>query len=263
VHDEDEDESDEENDLVIQEEFSRTCKRCREVINEYYSWGWGCEFCGSYHNKGEVCYDDFCGFHIDVNCAMEGDKRRIYHPCHSHPLVSLLLKPILCECNACGKEHKGFFFQCTTCSTYAIHRDCAFLPKRLLIQQTTNAIFSHTHPLTLSYSFPKKKRVAKYDPTCRICDLNFDYWRNCWIYKCEKCIYYVHLQCAMSKREGRGKTVKNFNDVDYPNLPRLPFPDETHNIGKHLFFNKVGPTAYDTGKLTRKPLGRPPQKSMN
>ncbi|KAF5819656.1 hypothetical protein HanRHA438_Chr02g0091371 [Helianthus annuus] len=174
---------------------------------------------------------------------MEVEKRRIYHPSHPRPLVSLCSKPILGECAACEKEHKGVFFQCTTRSNFAIHIDCAFLPKHLLIQHTKNAIFSHTHPLALSYSIPIEEIRARYSPSCRVCDGDFDYKRDLWIYKCEKCIYYADLDCATSRREsfmsilsiGGGQPVKNYEDSNYPNLLRLPFPDQSYSIPKHLF----------------------------
>lgn len=131
---------------------------------------------------------------------MEGNKRMIHHPCHTHPLVSLISNPILCMCKACGKEHKGIFFQCTTCSNFAIHIDCAFLPKTILIQNISRGIFRHTHPLTLSYSFPRAEQKAKYSPSCRLCDQTFRF-EGLWLYKCEKCIYYVHLDCATPRSE--------------------------------------------------------------
>ncbi|KAJ0806374.1 putative chromatin regulator PHD family [Helianthus annuus] len=289
----DEEEKEKEEDLVPQDEFSCTCKRCDEDINGYYRYyykcihdscdfalhkfcaelpetlnhpshphpfflfktryDWTCVSCQRDHKAGAFYQCLSCFWLMkDVNCVMEVDKRRIYHPSHPHPLVSLCSKPILCECAACGKEHKGLFFHCTTCPNFAIHIDCAFLPKRLLIQHTTNAIFSHTHPLTLSYSFPIEEQRAKYFPRCRVCDDNFYYHLDLWIYKYEKCIYYAHLDCATSRREsfmsilsiGGGPTVKNFKDVEYPNLLRLPFPDQTYSIPKHLFSKELGLADY-------------------
>ncbi|KAJ0605814.1 putative chromatin regulator PHD family [Helianthus annuus] len=301
----DEEEKEKEEDLVPQDEFSCTCKRCDEDINGYYRYyykcihdscdfalhkfcaelpetlkhathphpfilrtideDWTCVNCLRGHKPG-ACYECICCYWLrkDVNCVVEVDKRRIYHPSHPHPLVSLCYKPILCQCNACGKEHKGVFFQCTACPNFAIHNDCAFLPKRLLIQHATNAIFSHTHPLTLSYSFPPEEIRAKHNPRCRVCDGNFYYDLDVWIYKCEKCIYYAHLDCATSRREsfmsilsiGGGPTVKNFKDVDYPNLLRLPFPDETCSIPKHLFFKKLGPADYGNHEVSVQHMNR-------
>ncbi|KAL9998629.1 putative chromatin regulator PHD family [Helianthus debilis subsp. tardiflorus] len=298
-------EEEEEEDLVPQDEFSCTCKRCDEDINGYYryyykcihdscdfalhkfcaelpetlnhpshqhpftlrkaDYNWTCVNCLRGHKPG-ACYECICCYWLrkDVNCVVEVDKRRIYHPSHPHPLVSLCYRPILCLCNACGKEHKGTFFQCTACTNFAIHSDCAFLPKRLLIQHATNAIFSHTHPLTLSYSFPIEEFRAKHNPSCRVCDGRFDGDGEHWLYKCEKCIYYAHLDCATSRREsfmsilsiGGGPTVKNFKDVDYPNLLRLPFPDETCSIPKHLFFKKLGPADYRNHEVSVQHMNR-------
>ncbi|KAJ0612712.1 hypothetical protein HanRHA438_Chr01g0038341 [Helianthus annuus] len=164
-------------------------------------WNWPCEYCHTRHPH-EVCYADMHHiFKVCVSSVTEVDKKGIHHPSHPHPLMPLmLLKPILCECKACSREHKGLFFMCTTCPDFAIHSDCAFLPKRSLIQQTTGDIFHHTHPLTLSFSFPEAEQRAKYNPKCRVCNHNF-YDERIWIYKCEKCIYYVHAYCATSREE--------------------------------------------------------------
>ncbi|KAM0005191.1 putative chromatin regulator PHD family [Helianthus debilis subsp. tardiflorus] len=295
---EESDEEDEEKDLVPQDEFSCICKRCNEVINEYYRYYYKCtndlcdfylhKFCAevpttlihtshphplilSQHSiykaggrwecfycrlkkRVEVCYlCTDCSWRkaIDVNCVVEVDKKRIYHPSHPHPLVSHISSPILCLCQACGNTHKGIFFLCTICPCFTIHKDCIFLPKSLLIQHTTNGIFRHTHPLMLSYSFREAEQKAKYFPNCRVCNGRFNpYMENFWIYKCEKCIYYVHLDCATSASRSDGQNVKNFEDVDYPNLPRLPFPDQTYSLPKHLLFKEPGPTAYVTAEVS-------------
>ncbi|KAM0005177.1 hypothetical protein Hdeb2414_s0218g00837181 [Helianthus debilis subsp. tardiflorus] len=71
----------------------------------------------------------------------------------------------------------------------------------------------------------REQQSAKYNPKCRVCNGSY-FKENIWIYKCEKCIYYVHLDCATSasRREpfmsilsiGGDQNVKNFEDVDYP-----------------------------------------------
>nr|KAJ0207588.1 hypothetical protein LSAT_V11C500279480 [Lactuca sativa] len=76
---------------------------------------------------------DQCRFFIDVKYAMEVGKNVIHHPCHPHLLMCAICKPILCGCSACGKEHKGIFYQCTTCVNFNIHNECAFLLENLLI----------------------------------------------------------------------------------------------------------------------------------
>lgn len=67
---------------------------------------WYCHICKKSHKHTKLSYHCFeCDFNIDLNCAMAWvDSRIIYHPGHKHPLVAGL-KPILCECNACGREH--------------------------------------------------------------------------------------------------------------------------------------------------------------
>ncbi|KAK9055362.1 hypothetical protein SSX86_026445 [Deinandra increscens subsp. villosa] len=224
---------------------------------------WKCEYCKRKHNANEVGYrcssDDCSMLFVDVICAVEAKSRMIHHPSHPHPLVSLTTNPILCECRACGKEHKGIFFQCTTCSDFAIHIECAFLPKTLLIQRTTNDVFHHTHPLTLSYSFSKAEQSANYYQTCRVCGENFADDYNLWLYKCDKCMYYAHLDCATSRKEpfmsmlssaSWGLTIKNFKDADYRDLLHLPFPDQSCTILKHLFFKKVRPAATNDDEVS-------------
>ncbi|PWA95507.1 zinc finger, PHD-type [Artemisia annua] len=208
-----------------------------------------CYNCQSQIKNNEACYtceeDASWCYVIDVKCAVDLEKKSIHHPSHPHLLVCVLSKPILCHCSACGKEHKGTFYLCTTSSNFSLHSDCAFLPKKLLIQEATNDAFYHPHPLTISYSFPYTDQKAKYYPSCRVCNLSFQEVHNNWIYKCEKCWYYVHLDCGTSRREpfmsimtseGTGKTIKNFKDADYPDLINLPLPDQTCSILKHLFF---------------------------
>lgn len=100
---------------------------------------------------------------VHVKCAkIERENHIIYHPSHPHPLQSVTSETIICTCDACGKEHRGIFYLCTTCFHHSIHVDCAFLPRKLHIQ--------HTHPLIISYSYP----VSIYDITCRICREPFD-----------------------------------------------------------------------------------------
>ncbi|KAL8217462.1 hypothetical protein R6Q57_020835, partial [Mikania cordata] len=69
----------------------------------------------------------------------------------------------------------------------------------LQIQHTSNNVFSHIHPLTLAYTFPTDDQKSKFYPNCRVC-LKF-FVPNLWIYRCEKCRYYAHLDCATSREE--------------------------------------------------------------
>ncbi|KAL7587652.1 hypothetical protein Lser_V15G38631 [Lactuca serriola] len=199
-----------------------------------------CNICKRNHQSTELRYKchNRCDFSIDVKCALEVGKNIIYHPCHPHLLICAIPKPILCECSACGKEHKGVFYQCTTCGGFTIHNDCAFLPEKLLIQERTDGAFHHTHPLTISYSFPLIDQDAKHRPRCRVCGDDFRGTQNLWIYKCDRCLYYAHLDCVRvpPPTAGFGKTIKNYEDVDHPGLLHLPFPDETYSLPKHYLF---------------------------
>ncbi|KAI3772566.1 hypothetical protein L6452_03755 [Arctium lappa] len=274
-------------DMVAIEDFKCTCNRCGHEINEHHRYYykcsdscdyaihkfcfdlpptlkheshndhiltllhrksyWHCNVCRKQHEPQEISYQcPSCDFDVDISCALTADKKTIYHPSHKHPLLPITI-PILCECGACGKKHQGIFYHCITCSNFFIHTDCFLLPKKLLIQRTTHDEFSHTHPLAIEYSFPTTVQAAKFDPRCRVCG-DFFNDENLWIYTCDKCRYYAHLDCATSREEpfmfifssaGFGKTIKNFADADYPDLLYFPFPDQTYSILKHIFFKKM------------------------
>ncbi|KAJ0896052.1 putative chromatin regulator PHD family [Helianthus annuus] len=217
---------------------------------------WRCDICRRFRKPRELLYRcDICYFKVDANCATKAlQKNIIHHPSHRHPLVRIP-RQILDKCDACGKEHKGIFYHCPTCaSSYFIHSDCAFLPRKMQIQHTTNDIYSHIHPLTLAYSFPYKDIRSKKYPRCRVCRRGFDDSSHLWLYKCEKCRYYTHLDCATSRKEpfmsiltspGTGKLIKNYDDVEHPDLLHLPFPDPSYSLLKHLFFKESGSKTHE------------------
>ncbi|XP_071719388.1 uncharacterized protein [Rutidosis leptorrhynchoides] len=93
----------------------------------------------------------------------------------------------------------------------------------------------------------------------RVCGVNFnrDHNHNLWIYKCEKCRYFVHLDCATSRREpfmsivsflGPEKQVKNYQDSDHPNLIHLPFPDQSYSIPRHILEKQIGSKIFGSDK---------------
>ena len=169
-----------------------------------------CVLCGRNDFHGLCYFCLWCRSAIHGNCAIASvEDRLIYHPSHRHPLAATP-KPHLSECNACGKKHEGTFYICTTCFGLFIHSDCAFLPENLMIQNATNDIFSHPHPLILSYSFPKKDQIDQYYPKCRVCKGEFQWSANTWIYKCEKCRYYAHIPCATSRGKSDTMSVYTF-----------------------------------------------------
>ncbi|KAI3814787.1 hypothetical protein L1987_14431 [Smallanthus sonchifolius] len=188
-----------------------------------------------------------CGIDMDITCASTVLEQKINHPSHAHKLERLF-GPMVSRCLACGNKHEGEFFQCTTCPWFRISLDCALLTAKLLIQNHTNGTFTHPHPLTLAYSFPYSEQRAKFYPRCRVCDGKF--YAHLWIYKCDKCRYYVHVDCATSKREpfmsifltasaSLGKTFKNYNEDEHPNLLHCPFQDEGENLLKRHMSNQM------------------------
>ncbi|KAJ0643203.1 putative chromatin regulator PHD family [Helianthus annuus] len=228
---------------------------------------WNCKICGRYHKSGDLWYHcDRCYFFVDVNCVtIRLPKNIIHHPSHKHPLICIP-KQILDKCDACGKEQKGIFYHCPICPwSKIIHSDCAFLPQKLQIQDTTNDVFSHVHHLTLAYSFPETDRRSKNWPRCRVCRNGFSDKSNLWMYKCEKCRYYTHLDCATSRDEpfmsilkspGIGNTSKNYKDDEHLDLLHLPFPDPSYSILKHLFSKEKGLSALEiSNKITYKAQG--------
>ncbi|XP_021976207.1 uncharacterized protein LOC110871784 [Helianthus annuus] len=280
-----EDKEENEDEVDAKQDFRCLCSRCHEEINwfhrYYYScstcsdfsihkfcaelpdrlediceaghtlgfclvnYYWNCSICNRFRKPRELLYRcNLCDFKVDANCAKKRlQKNIIYHPSHKHPLVRIP-RQILDECDACGKEHKGIFYHCPTCaSSYFIHSDCAFLPKKLQIQHTTNDIYSHIHPLTLAYSFPKTDIESKRYPRCRVCRHGFSSSSHLWLYKCEKCRYYTHLDCATSP--ATDKMIKNYDDVEHPDLLHLPFPDPSYSLLKHLFFKESGSKTHE------------------
>ncbi|KAL8231995.1 hypothetical protein R6Q57_001773 [Mikania cordata] len=265
-YEEDDDDDYDDNELIAKKNFECTCDRCGRRIDWYHRYYYKCsmsscnysihKFCGElpnslkfqghpsdhtltltkttndqrchscfrYHQDG-ICYHcSICNYEIDLRCATFFEQHTIHHPGHPHPLISLSAEPGLIKCSACGEKHEGCFYQCVTCCKFLINFDCLSLPVKLSIQTKH---FSHVHFLTLSYSILDRL----YDFECRICGMEFE--DDHFIYKCSKCMYYVHPKCATQRIEpfmsilslGLGQTKKNFKDADHPNLLKFPLDD--------------------------------------
>ncbi|KAM7524469.1 hypothetical protein LguiA_014371 [Lonicera macranthoides] len=141
----------------------------------------------SVHNFIYSC--SLCNFVLDILCASITEST-ITHPSHQHPLTPLR-RPVLSMCDACGTEHKGFFYVCSTCNQFWLHRDCASLPK--ILENTDH----HDHPLTLTYCIPPQFSMFVYG--CGICPKQVVTYN--WAYYCHNCRYFAHLNCATSKSE--------------------------------------------------------------
>ncbi|XP_076923672.1 uncharacterized protein LOC143585879 [Bidens hawaiensis] len=205
---------------------------------------WICSVCDISRKKfyNYHCYT--CEFNMDIICATMHDQK-LKHPSHPHQLQRYMSR-MISGCNACGDEHSGTFYHCTTCFSFRIHLVCALLPAKLLIQQSTNGSFRHPHSLTLKYSFPYIELKAKHFPRCIVCDKRFLFDK--WNYRCDECRYYVHVDCATSRKDaftssilmpaGVWKTHKNFKDEDHHDAISCPFPDESVNLLKHHFMKE-------------------------
>ncbi|XP_022008784.1 uncharacterized protein LOC110908192 isoform X2 [Helianthus annuus] len=263
------------NDLIMMQNFKCICNRCDRRIDWYHRYYYKCSMssctyslhkfceeipptlkfqghpshtlilkrttndkkccaCLKYHRDG-ICYHcSTCNYGIDLLCATFVEQNTIHHPVHPHPMISVSVEPGLNKCFACGKKHEGHFYHCTTCFKFSINFDCLSLPFKLSLQTQQ---FNHRHLLTLSYSLLDQP----YDCECRICGVNVE--DEHLIYKCSKCMYYVHPDCATQRIEpflsdflpGLGKTEKNFKDIDHPNLVHLPVDDESHILSRQIF----------------------------
>ncbi|KAK3013396.1 hypothetical protein RJ639_009457 [Escallonia herrerae] len=166
-----------EHPLILRERGMRTCDACRNGCTDF-----------TY-----TCSP--CDFDMDLICASLME-RKIDHPSHKHQLTPVRRRALL-FCDACGEEHEGMGYQCTTCVHFWIHRDCASLP-------STIERSDHRHPLTLSYTLPSP--YANFRISCNICRKRLR--PIYWVYYCGKCRYFTHVKCAASKIEPlvRGST---------------------------------------------------------
>ncbi|KAJ0488337.1 putative chromatin regulator PHD family [Helianthus annuus] len=272
---------DDEKDLISIQAFQCSCGRCNKKITYFHRYYYKCDQCDySLHKlcselpttlkhashlehtlslfqneprqKCHVCectiwdqqlryYCSPCMLNICLACGTnEVHHRTIYHPSHKHPLVPTS-RPILVACDACGDEHKGVFYQCITCFLFFIHEDCVFGPKRLLIQHGTCDKFFHTHPLILTYGFPRVDQQAKFYPKCRVCDKSFSGYENLWVYKCEKCRYYTHFGCAYLRSKKSQEAASRITPERYEDdhdVLRLPVSEQNYNKVRDFFFKE-------------------------
>ncbi|KAL8231987.1 hypothetical protein R6Q57_001765 [Mikania cordata] len=262
---EEEDDDYDDNDLIETQKFNCMCNRCGRGIDWYHRYYYKCSMsscnysihrfceklqktlqfqghpshtliltkttndqtchsCFRYHQDG-ICYHcSICNYEIDLLCATFVEQSTIHHPSHQHPLISLSVEAGLIKCFACGEKHEGCFYHCVTCFNFLINFDCLSLPVKLLLQTKH---FSHGHLLTLSYSFVDRL----YDFECRICGMKFE--DDHFIYKCSKCMYYVHPKCATQRTKSFMSIIlleKIFEDADYPNLLRFPLEDDGSKV---------------------------------
>ncbi|KAL5555067.1 hypothetical protein UlMin_037303 [Ulmus minor] len=160
----------------------------------------GSYYCDSCHKffkdaPSYRCCSEYCGFDLDVKCAMmepircEGQEH-IEHFSHQHPMPLVQIDPQHhIQCFACQSLCSGPTFACKKCE-YFLHKSCAELP--LQIQHPAHSF----HPLFL--------RVWHYRSfTCNICGKRK---KNTFIYECKQCFSEFNMcvkcchECLLSLR---------------------------------------------------------------
>ncbi|KAF7148771.1 hypothetical protein RHSIM_Rhsim03G0009700 [Rhododendron simsii] len=195
----------------------------------------------------ESCYRfiyhcSLCKYDIHMKCALVvlSIQQSIEHTSHPHQLIPMQ-KESMFFCDACGIEHKGTSFLCTTCGFW-INQKCASSPLNLKLNNR------HQHALPLFYFIPQQD-YSSARPHCQICSKTI-YRRN-WFYSCSECSYFVHLHCAVSEKEHStsnetengshdlGHNQNNLSssnsetatsDADLPKVICLPVSDDSADI---------------------------------
>ncbi|XP_073020587.1 uncharacterized protein [Primulina eburnea] len=154
------------------------CIKCGKLCKNFT---YHCGERGKYFNL-----DPLCGYPLDI---------QIKHISHKqHPMVAICKESLLL-CDACGNEHKGFFFACHQCN-YWTHQDCTSLPNILRVG-------GHRHLLSIVYSDALEALYSSM-PECIICEK--DTSRLLKAYACVRCSMTIaHVDCAVSAMEDPGK----------------------------------------------------------
>ncbi|KAF7147484.1 hypothetical protein RHSIM_Rhsim03G0013000 [Rhododendron simsii] len=218
------------------------CDVCKKFKGHY------CDVCTQYCNRFIYrCYD--CNFDIDLKCALEvlGIQLSIDHPSHDPQLIPLQ-KESMFLCDACGTEHKGTSYLCTTCGFW-INQKCAASPLTLKLN-------NHPHTLTLNYLVPQEEfhRHSHEEPKCQVCHRRnlelkcqicpLTIYRRNWAYYCSECNYLAHLHCAVSNETENQSHDLSLNpsnlsssnsatatsDADQHKVIHLPVPDDSADI---------------------------------
>lgn len=161
----------------------------------------GCE--SSCSGPAYVCWD--CKFFLHEQCG--NANRALQHP--SHPFHHLTLVPNTTHlagsfaCNACGDRGNAFSYCCPLCDI-DLHVPCAFLPQIIKHE-------SHSHILSLTYSFPATSAAAYQNnvPSSRSCDICYKLleYSKYWSYNCFACNFAAHAVCAAKEMRPENATV--------------------------------------------------------
>ncbi|KAK3026784.1 hypothetical protein RJ639_040262 [Escallonia herrerae] len=140
-----------------------------------------CKICGFGYRGFEYKCKHFCGFELDVKCALIGDA--MLHESHQHPLSLKQSRPEEC-CNACGGCPPGFLYGCDSCGYY-LDTVCATWPR-------TARHKYDPHPLILTYR-PFDDHPD--DFYCEKCQTEIN--PKPWLYHCRDCNQSFHPFCLI------------------------------------------------------------------
>ncbi|OMO52546.1 Zinc finger, PHD-type [Corchorus olitorius] len=204
---------------------------------------YNCKGCDDEHFRGSLVFScERCNFELDVKCALlptldqSKDADKIQYVGHQHPLLALrgndnnkdkMIASEVLRCGACGEkwslesdDHSGF--GCERCYFF-IHRQCA-----VELKQEIDHYFHPLHPLTLTSPL---KASFKY---CGACRGSIDEFLL--IYRCDKCYFNLHLDCAKAKPklllkyEGHPHHLTFFDKTPAAKTPAAKTPDSPARI---------------------------------
>ncbi|KAH7855979.1 hypothetical protein Vadar_031236 [Vaccinium darrowii] len=169
-----------------------------------------CDICRGECNRFTY-HCSLCKYDIDMKCALMGlsIQSSIDHTSHPHKLIPLQ-KESKFSCDACGEEHKGASFLCTTCGLW-INQKCASSPLNLKLPN------HHHHTLSLSY-FVSLEDYRSY-LSCEICSEGIH--RRYWVYRCSECRCFVHFHCAVSAKEHSMNNETKTEELDSTNSAKI------------------------------------------
>ncbi|KAG4210136.1 hypothetical protein ERO13_A02G025900v2 [Gossypium hirsutum] len=157
---------------VASEEVDPEAALCLGCEKPVEGWSYGCNQCEFYLHKG---------------CAELELAPQIQHPFHpKHPLT-LLPAPYFGECDLCGKELRGFVYNCNDCM-FDLHINCALLQSSIAANFPNSL---HPHPL-----FFIQNHNNEVKPDCPVCQKPI----SGPFYHCLDCryprVYNLHKECA-------------------------------------------------------------------
>jgi len=122
-------------------------------------------------------------------------------------------REIIPHCGGCCvSEESKVFFKCVVCD-FKLRMKCATLPYEAIRHECDD------HPLFLTYI-----NANDYQPSCIICEEDRD--PRLWFYRCEKCDFDAHPECAL----GKYPYVKPGGVHKYPKHPHpLALVDKTED----------------------------------